>query len=208
MRHKEVVCSSCLEHLTPLGHKCLTCALPLFTPTDTYCGACIQHPPALDEVITAYAYTAPLRFLIHEFKYHEGYFLTNTLSQLLLQALPKNYTTDCLLPVPMHTQRLKERGFHHTEWLAQAISRHTKFPVEKKLCKKIYHTQSSAQLNAADRKRNNIQAYQATLSPYTHITLIDDLITTGETANTIAKLLKQNGTQKVTLWCCARALKI
>lgn len=202
----QVVCEACLQHLTTLGHKCTTCARPLSIPTDTICGHCIKHKPALDGILTVYAYTAPLRFLIHEFKYREGYFLTKTLTKMLLDALPKDYMTDCIVPVPMHTQRLRERGFDHTLWLARAVSRHVPFHLETNLCKKTNHTTNSAQLNAEQRKKNTQDAYQVQPSRYQHVTLLDDLTTTGETANTLARLLKKNGAQTVMLWCCARAL--
>ncbi len=203
---KEIVCHDCLQHLTKLDNTCLTCALPLLNSTDKRCGQCIQNPPALDAIMTKYAYTAPLRFLIHHFKYHEGYFLTETLTDLLLEALPQHYATDCIIPVPMHTQRLKSRGFHHTLWLAQAVSRHVHFPIDTHLCQKVTHTSSSAQLNAKQRQTNTQKAYWVAPTSYQHVTLLDDLTTTRETANTLARLLKKNGVQKVVLWCCARTL--
>jgi ComF family protein len=205
-KNRQVVCKICLESLPRLTHTCLQCALPLSVPSDQICGHCIQNPPALDRVLTAYAYTSPLRFLIHQFKYHEGYFLTTTLSSLLLNALPQYYQTDCIIPVPMHTRRLRERGFDHTLWLARAVSQHTGIPIRADLCQKVQHTLNSAQLNAKERRKNTPQAYSVAASPYQHITLLDDLFTTGETSNTIARLLKETGVREVNLWCCARTL--
>lgn len=203
---KQVVCVDCLQQLTQLGCRCMTCALPLIETTDTQCGQCILSPPSLDLILTAYAYTAPLRFLIHHFKYHEGYFLTPVLTELLLDALPENYKTDCIVPVPMHTKRLRERGFHHTLWLAKALSKKTRIPVDASCCVKIKHTINSAQLSAKARQKNTEDSYLVYSSSYRHVTLVDDLTTTGETANNIATLLKKNGVETVSLWCVAKTL--
>lgn len=205
-RNHTVVCQACLNHLTTLNTACRSCALPLLDTTDQLCGQCIQAPPALDAILTAYAYSPPLRHLIHHFKYHEGYFLTQTLTKLLLNALPPDYTTDCIVPVPMHTKRLKQRGFHHTLWLARAVARHVPFPIEEHLCQKIIHTSNSAKLNAKERQTANSKAYWVAPTEYQHVTLLDDLTTTRETGNTLARLFKANGVKKVVLWCCARTL--
>ncbi len=211
------MCHDCIQCLELIENPCVNCALPLPNlrdaqeldyreRIDNQCGACITQPTPLDQIMTNYIYTAPLRFLIHHFKYHEGYFLTSTLTELMLHALPENYKTDCIIPVPMHTTRLRERGFHHTLWLAKALSKKTGIQVDNQTCIKIKHTRTSAQLSAKERQKNTANAYLVLPNTYRHVTLLDDLTTTRETGNQIAKLLKESGVETVALWCIARAL--
>ena len=203
------ICGECISLLTPLGSACLHCATPL--PDDRFlvCGKCCQKQASVDTVITAYCFEEPLRTLLHEFKYREGLHLLTLLSRLMLDALPVGgYQTDCLVPVPMHPKRLRQRGFNQAAELAKHLSHKLKLPCDLTLCKKRLNTIPQAGLNATDRSKNLRDAFHATASPYRHITLIDDLLTTGSTANELARILKNQGAEQVDLWCCARVVAL
>jgi ComF family protein len=105
----------------------------------------------------------------------------------------------------MHATQLKHRGFNQTQVLAQQLSRFIQRPTKPFYCQKIRETVQQAQLNAATRKKNLAHAFYTKPLPFQHVTLIDDLITTGSTANALARTLKQRGVARVDLWCCAKA---
>ncbi|WP_332248020.1 ComF family protein [Legionella tunisiensis] len=69
---------------------------------------------------------------------------------------------------------------------------------------KIIHTIPQANLSSEQRRKNLRQAFQVKINNYNHITLIDDLLTTGSTVNELAKRFKQRGIVRVDVWCCAR----
>lgn len=199
------ICAQCIALLTPLGPACTYCALPLPAGDFLICGRCCRNKPYVDKVITAYCFDEPLRTLIHEFKYREGLHLLTFLSNLMLHALPKNdYPTECLMPVPMHPKRLKQRGFNQAAELTKSLARTLKLPYDLSHCKKTLNTLPQAGLNANARQKNLRGAFKASASHYQHITLIDDLFTTGSTANELARMLKDKGVARVDLWCCAR----
>ncbi|MCX7090373.1 MAG: ComF family protein [Legionellales bacterium] len=205
-RHPHAICHACTALLEPLGPACRSCAIPIPQQNPLICGACAVQPPALDNVITAYRFTEPLRTLLHAFKYEAALYLTSFLTHLMLQAKEEHYATECLMPIPLHRQRLHTRGFNQAAVLAQHLSTAIQIPYVLHQCKKIVPTVAQASLSAKQRRTNLHQAFQAAPLPYQHVTLIDDLFTTGATANEVARTLKQQaGVQRVDLWCCARA---
>ena len=170
------------------------------------CGECIKLKPAIDQSIAPFSFEEPLRTLLHEFKYRHGLYLVSFLAQLILANLPENaHQTECLIPVPMHPARLRQRGFNQAAELAKVIGKALNIPCKMHLCQKTTHTLPQAGLNAAQRKKNLINAFQTSPHPHKRVTLIDDLLTTGNTANELAKTLKRQGVEHVAIWCCARA---
>lgn len=171
------------------------------------CGICIKKKPTLDRVFSAYSFEEPLRSLIHDFKYKDAFYLRSLLVKLILDGLsPDALKTECLIPVPLHKNRLQERGFNQAAELARLLSKKTNRPYQLNLCKKTIHTKPQAGLNAKERQKNLNNAFEVKPMPYKHVTLIDDLLTTGSTANELAQLLKAQGLVQVDLWCCARVV--
>lgn len=203
----KAVCNHCHAYLTPLPSACTSCAEPLPVGDFMICGACIKARPMVDYAFAPYLFEEPLRTLLHEFKYHQGLYLVSFLAQLILNNLPaKAMQTDCLIPVPMHPKRLRDRGFNQAAELAKFIGNALNLPYKTNLCQKIIHTQPQAGLNAAEREKNLSDVFQAKPSEYQRITLIDDLLTTGNTVNQLAKAFKKQGVSYVAVWCCARAI--
>ncbi len=208
-RGRLAICIECHEHLTPTGSACTHCALPLPEGHFLVCGHCAKKKPYVDEAIAAYRFEEPLRTLLHEFKYHEGLYLCSFLATLILQAIPAHaLKTQCLIPIPMHPKRLRQRGFNQAAELAKQLSRTLKLPYDLSHCKKIINSVPQASLDASQRRHNLRDAFQVTPLPYQQVTLIDDLLTTGSTANELAKTLKKQGVIQVDLWCCARTIAL
>lgn len=200
------VCNYCMALFKKIDFACSYCSLPLPDETFLICGSCIKEKPIFDQVITTYCFEQPLRTLIHEFKYQEALYLRGFLAKLMLEAMNSTpLSSQCLVPVPLHPIRLRERGFNQAAELCKLLARKLKIPYELRLCEKIIHTVPQVGLSAKLRQKNLHQAFIAKPTTYKHITLIDDLFTTGSTANELAKTLKQQGVEQVDLWCCARA---
>ncbi len=208
-RERIAICSPCLQLLSPIGPACYHCALPLPESDFSICGHCCKKKPSIDNAIAAYHFEEPLRTLLHEFKYHEGLYLCSFFATLIMKALPPEaLQTQCLLPVPMHPKRLQQRGFNQAAELVKQLGRRLKIPYHLSHCKKIIHTAPQADLNAKQRQRNLHNAFHAEPLPYQHVTLIDDLLTTGSTANELARVLKKQGVRRVDVWCCARTIRM
>ena len=198
------VCRPCATLLVRIEHGCSTCRLPLMDEQVLQCGRCIKKKPAFDKVLSRYSYEEPLRTLLHEFKYQEALCLRTFMVELMLEALPTAYQPNCLVPVPMHHKRLRERGFNQAAELAKLLSKRIKVPLDLTLCEKIINTAAQVNLNSKQRVRNLQKAFIANRNNHQHITLIDDLLTTGSTANALAIALKKQGVARVDVWCLAR----
>ena len=206
---QRAVCAACQAYIKPIGIACRYCALPLPNSDFLICGHCCKKKPNVDHVIAACHYEEPLRTLLHEFKYHEGLYLGSFLADLIIKALPKlAIQTECLIPVPMHPLRLRQRGFNQALELVKQLSKNLELPYNISNCAKITNTAPQASLNAKQRRQNLRHAFQIKPLPYQHITLVDDLLTTGSTVNELANALKQQGVAHVDVWCCARVTNI
>ena len=205
-RNNVAICAPCHALLSPLGPACRHCAIPLPDAKFPVCGQCLRQKPDVDQVLTAYRFEEPLRTLLHEFKYHQGLYLSSFITQLMLDAIcVTTYKTQCLIPVPMHPLRIRQRGFNQAAQLAKNLSRMLNLPFDLSSCQKVINTEPQAGLNAKQRKKNIDQTFQANPQHHQHVTLVDDLLTTGSTANELARVLKNKGVARVDLWCCARA---
>lgn len=106
----------------------------------------------------------------------------------------------------MHPKRLKKRGFNQAAVLTRLLAKSLNLSYDLAACKKIKNTQPQAHLDGDERQKNLHHAFHAPTLPYKHVVLIDDLMTTGNTANELARVLKQSGVLQVDVWCCARAV--
>lgn len=206
-RSNLAVCGSCIELLPTLGIACRLCAYPLPDAHHLVCGRCIKSPPHIDRTFVAYRFEEPLRGLLHNFKYYNGLYLSSFLSDLIVQALPDELRKpQCLIPVPMHPKRIKLRGFNQSVILTKSVAKKLRLPFDITSCQKTLNTAPQASLDGKQRQKNLRHAFQTKKIPYQHVALIDDLLTTGATANELALTLKNSGVKQVELWCCARTI--
>jgi len=205
------LCSACEAELPWLGAHCLICALPL-SVHGLVCGACLQRPPTFNRVEAAWRYTFPLDALITRFKHQAQWPLGRLLGELLSHHLQHAFSEglakpDVLLAVPLSSRRLRQRGFNQAQMLARWLGHSLQLPVTEHLLQRTQDTPAQQKLSAAERKRNLRQAFQLS-NPQAvagrHVALVDDVLTTGATAEAIARVLKKAGAARVDVYCLAR----
>ncbi|MGH8657173.1 MAG: ComF family protein [Gammaproteobacteria bacterium] len=127
--------------------------------------------------------------------------LMNTKLQTCLTDFPQ-----CLIPVPLHPNRLMKRGFNQSMELARTVSQASGIKVDPWCVKRVLDTPPQASLPATAR-RNNVRAAFCLSRPlnYTHVAIIDDVITSAWTAHELAKLLIDAGVERIDVWVCCRA---
>lgn len=159
-------------------------------------------PPgsALDSLFAFAQYDELLKAAIHRVKYKGEFAILFDIAPLLATHLPPSYLKSaCLVPVPLHRSRERERGFNQSEVLAKALTKELKIPVQLLLAKQK-KTPSQATLKRKERLSNLTNAFSI-LHPDQHIPstilLVDDVATTGTTLNECARVLKQHGAKKV-----------
>ncbi len=209
------VCNVCETELPWLIEHCNLCALPL--PMEgLICGQCQKHPPAFKQVIAPWTYSFPIDSLISRFKHQARWPLGQILARLLTQHLQHRFNNtgltrpDCLLPVPMARKRLRERGYNQALMLARWLSSDLNIPYDEHLLLRPHETVAQQALDAKTRQRNLLGAFA--LAPDAkvqgrHFALVDDVLTTGATARSLARLLMNTGARQVDVYCLARTPK-
>ncbi len=166
------------------------------------CGELIVPAPefSLNEPVDSSAagilYNDAAADIIHRFKYYGCRYLGKNLASFI--SLPREWQADVLIPVPLHSARLKERGYNQSLILAEHIGRKYSIPVKADLLKRIRNTLMQSLTSRQERRENVRDAFRASKRcAGMSIILVDDVITTGSTAEECAKALKAAGADKV-----------
>lgn len=202
------LCNGCLADLPLNPFPCPRCGSVLAHATALPCGECQRQPPQFDHAHIPYCYAPPLIPFITSLKFHGRLADARLLGNLLLASLRSaSYPLpECLIPVPLHPLRLRERGFNQALELARPLSQHLHLPLEPHVVQRHRQTRPQSELSGAKRRRNLRNAFQLVAPiPYQHVALIDDVVTTGSTLNELAKVLRQGGVKTIQIWAIARA---
>lgn len=202
---------------------CMGCGLPLEAgPVAPVCGGCADRLPrcpfpwlpgrgrSLDGAFSPFLYEGVCREMVLALKY-EGRlslvpFLASNMAEEVLRRLGE-CPADRVLPVPLHPTRLRERTFNQAELLAAAVARRMGIPCEKELLIRCRPTRPQAELTREERSRNVRGAFdlrRGSSLKGQRLILVDDVLTTGATAEACAKLLKSAGTRSIWAVTAAR----
>lgn len=162
----------------------------------------------LDYAYTLSAYCFPLDKLLFALKYQGRVILARELGRKLAEKILADgiEKPDYLLPVPLHSLRLLCRGFNQAKEIASTVSANLSIPLLAMSTKRIKNTRPQFALSAGERSKNIKGAFRVKKTPLSgSVAIIDDIFTTGTTANELAGRLKEAGANKVSLWACARS---
>jgi ComF family protein len=208
------ICPECLSSLPHNTTCCGRCALPLAEEISesVLCGRCIQKSPVFDYAHSLFHYEDDIIKLVHQLKFSEKITYARTIGEMLLlklqdEILATNEKPECLLPVPLHKARLRQRGFNQSIEIARVIAKKLEIPMVIDAVVRQRSTDSQTGLNAKLRQKNIKGAFRIEHEfNYKHVLIIDDVVTTGSTVNELAKLLKRNKVKRVGVLSIARAL--
>ncbi len=199
------VCSDCLCDLPYHDQSsCPQCGLPSFERQ--HCGSCLASTPDFDLTTAAFTYAYPISQVLQQYKYQQQLFLAETFANLMLQKL-KPHNIDLIIPMPLHPNRLQERGFNQSLEIARIIGKRSNIVVNSQAVARIKHSPPQASLPLKERARNMKGAFicHEDLSGL-RIALVDDVMTTGASLNALAKAVKAKGAAHVECWLIARTL--
>ena len=204
----QALCHHCDQQLPRIVNPCQICAMP--NPgSGEICANCLLNPPRWQSLFAAFQYRDQIRQFIMRLKYAEATWVARLLCNSA--ASPVDYESlkpEVLLPVPLHPDRLHERGYNQAAEIASQWSARFDLPVDYAALKRVKPTESQSGLDARQRRKNLRQAFcykPATL--YRHVTIVDDVVTTGATIDEITKLLHQSGVEYVEVWALARTIR-
>ncbi|MEQ1488656.1 MAG: ComF family protein [Methylotenera sp.] len=202
------LCDACVKSLPWHGApQCPQCGLH---SDGLVCGHCLSSPPDFDATHSLFTYDFPVDSMLQHYKYRDMLYLSNTFATLFSQKLAtKNNANkiDLIIPMPMHSARLKERGFNQALEIARIIAKNSQIKCDFTTCQRTKLTPPQASLPLKERIKN-IRGVFSCMQKLQglNIAIVDDVMTTGASLNELAKTLKQAGASHVECWVIARTL--
>jgi ComF family protein len=203
----EHLCRDCARELFLVAPpSCRTCGHPFhgILAGPRICPHCAELNPVFDEGKTLFLAKGPGRALVHELKYQSGFYILRDIERMARGAPDYlDYLSDAVLvPVPLHKDKLRERGYNQSERIVEALARATggRSRVAKLLLRTKF-TQTQTRLNREDRHGNVKNAFalaeDAVVIPGQQYILVDDVFTTGSTLNACAEALRNAGADRI-----------
>lgn len=194
------ICSGCRQQVERLSYSPAEAALE-------------NRFDAIDEAWGLFPYESPVKDLIASIKFMKKRWLVRVFDSPLIniaKVLAAETHYDALVPIPLSLQNLIGREFNQAELIAARLAASVKIPVQTHLLRKRRHVSAQSQLFQKERETNPIGVFEA--GEIKKITgksflLVDDVITTGATAEEAARTLKQHGAKRVDLFALAQTLR-
>ena len=204
---------------------CIACNKPLYDGNQKVCTGCWNAIPLVTKNLPLYQETrekllaegdindlvscfvfeeeGPFQHIAHALKYKEHKSIGVNLGKRLGETLKEwNLNIDILIPIPLHRIKYRERGYNQSEFIAHGISSIIGKPVVPNAVRRTRHTQTQTKLNIEERRKNMEHAFE--LVPHSSnilsgkkCLLVDDVITTGATANSCAQVILSAGATKI-----------
>ena len=204
-------CEICMAGVTPLGpaHCCL-CAQPFLDATSSHlCGSCLKRPPGFTSVYAAGRYHGSIKDAVHRLKHGNQLVLARPLGLLLSEVVANSACDcrfDCIVPVPLHRQRLRARGYNQAVEISRPLSRQLRLPIQTGLLQRSRQTPPQQGLSADQRSRNLRHAFTlAGEVTGARVLLVDDIMTTGETVRECCRILLQGDAEEIQVAVVGRA---
>lgn len=211
------LCGECWDSLPRIRQPyCPRCGRPIgsrtVVPYDTLCGECRLAGHCFGLCRSAGRYDGTLRECIHILKYGGRRELAQPLAAFMADFAAEAFAGeryDGLVPVPLHPAKLRERGFNQALLLARGVGSLLNIPVRSRVLARIRRGETQSTLSRAERLKNVRGAFSLRSKEGVKglsLLLIDDVFTTGATAEECARVLLKGGARKVDVFTAARAV--
>jgi ComF family protein len=204
------LCTACLTRFAAPHPRCGRCGLGLGTAAPA-CGACLLEPPPFEHTVCAVDYGFPWDRLLADFKFHGRVELAGVLAERITAAVRRADATlpDTVAAVPMSAARLSQRGYNQAWELATRVAASLALSASSSLLLRPLDAVHQIELGRAERRRNLRNAFmvaplQRSAVQGRRIAVVDDVMTTGATAQAAAQALLRAGAAAVDVWVLAR----
>ena len=207
--------TQCERMLTPVREPaCMRCGKPLTDEEVEFCGDCIAHPRSFQKGYAVFLYNDVTRPSLMAYKYanrreYTAFYTSRMIKQYGL--LWKREQFDGIVPVPIHWKRRRKRGYNQAELLAGEIAKALRVPLYPKLIRRAVNTKPLKQLGGAERQKQLRMAFQPDYRfmaghrqecrALRKVLLVDDIYTTGATAQACTDVLLSMGVSAVHVAC-------
>jgi ComF family protein len=201
-----LICAGCRADLPPApSPACPQCGEA--TTHGERCGACLKDPPAFARTVALFRYEFPVDRIIHALKYAHRLPVAAWLGDRLAAALADD-PPELVVPLPLHPERLRERGFNQSAEIARALARRLARPLEIHAVERTRATPPQAGLPLKERSGNVRGAFECCSDlGGRSVLLVDDVMTSGATLRECARVLRLHGAGPITVAVAARALR-
>lgn len=209
-----LVCPSCREGLRFISSPlCTTCGTPFVTGVDHLCGLCLQKSYSFDYARSALFYQTPVSNMLLALKFSNTTSTVATLKKMAEEsgALSLFTVPDVIIPVPLHSARLRERGFNQALMLARHCFPLWRKSIHSSLLLRNRATVPQSTLSGQQRRHNLKGCFQVTkagLLKGKKILLVDDVFTTGSTINECSRILRREKPKRIEVFTVARSLQL
>lgn len=200
-----LVCPSCLKKVSFVKEPvCLRCGKEIAAKEIEYCYDCSRHKRSFERGFALAVYDDVMRLSLRRFKNGGRVEYADWYAAMLWERYGPRLTAlkaDALIPVPLHKSRLRERGYNQAGILAGRLGRYLKLPVWPDALLRPHKTVAQKYLGADERGRNLESAFAPGPQPVkgSAVILVDDIYTTGGTAEACSRVLLTAGATRVYL---------
>ena len=206
-----VVCGDVLVDGEPfLCSACLS-GLPLNEGIDEEADEALANDLGVGYLYWLFRYDRASDFhkLVYAIKYRSNRELGVWAGKMLGERMQDDRGIDCVIPVPLHPEREKERGFNQAFMIGMGIASVLGVRVESGVLSRVVNTPSQTGLERGQRADNVAEAFElrdTVCVEGCHVLLVDDVVTTGATVAELSRLLLRSGAASVQVWCLCRTL--
>ena len=204
-------CPDCWRRIEFLGSGgCESCGLPLQATDAEKCAACLARPPRIERTRAAVAYDETARSIALRLKYGRKVALATTMARYMAPLIDRGAQDALIVPVPLHRTRLWRRGFNQAALVAHELSRRTGFASDSCALQRVKRTPPLKGLTPVQRRKAVAGAFKVPPGRNVKgrtVLLVDDVLTTGSTANACARALLRGGAARVHLVSWARVVR-
>lgn len=203
---EKLVCRSCGAGIRRIeGPRCFHCGKPLQREEREYCRGCAGRASFFERGLAPFVYGGDIQESLMRFKYggRQEYarFYAAMIDRSAGAAVCGVWRPEILVPIPLHARRYRKRGYNQAEVLARELSLLWNIPVDSGCISRVRNTKAQKGLGAAERKKNLREAFALTREgaekKYGCILLVDDIYTTGSTAEAAARVFREHGAGRV-----------
>lgn len=180
----------------------MKCGKPVRMVEQEYCYDCLHKTHYFEKGYSVWLHRPPISTSIYQFKYHNQRAFARIYAEKIIAYYGewvRKLQVDCIVPVPLHFRRKRKRGYNQAEILAKEIGRNLGIEVNTRLVRRVRDTSPQKKLDSKTRKSNLKNAFRVCgdMKKIRRVLLVDDIYTTGNTIDEIARILKEKGAENV-----------
>lgn len=201
LKGRDGICPECRKKLPYIREpKCKKCGKQMESAEEEYCRDCKRFSHAFDRGAAVYTYNDVMARSVAMFKYHNRREYAKVYAKEMYRCCSrflKSCAPEVILPVPIHRQKKRQRGFNQAELVAKELGKLLNVPVDADYLIRKAKTIPQKELTRQQRKRNLKEAFEVSKDGkyYKRVLLIDDIYTTGATMDAVSEILRENQTK-------------